>query len=625
MAYGDTILFCLHYTYHHLPRVLSSMPQCLNDPSTRYTGTELSPLGLGISPCTEAVGTVHVGKQPHTFWVVTQSGNRKRWVRMAASPQQRSKKRAVTNQRSRPATKKQRTTRAPSSASSFSRGRASSSQSDAVAMLDTYAAKRLGQGVGIIDDCACVLNQTNLGANHNKFYIMQALRTASGDCYVFTRWGRVGLVGQMACKPARDAGSARRHFEKVFLTKTGNHWATARRSFVPQPKKYDLVHTVGPSMTRRRTSSVRPHVPTRMDKETFDLVRWILDADMFKHAMQSYQVDLKKCPLGAISKKQVSKGFAILEDIDGLVRHIAGAPTHAQRQQLEALSSRFYTVIPHACGMRAPPVIVNETLLNNKFDLVTMLGDIHIAQTLQTTGGSTSLHPVDRQYAQLGATLSPVARTSKLHATIQQYFNATKRGGSNTPSRMSQNTKTGTQLLQLWEVKRHGEAQRFHHLFGSVGNRRLLWHGTNVAVAAAILKTGLRIMPTATTGSRVGRGIYLASEAAKSEMYCRTARVGKQRHGLLFLCEAPLGRAHYIHRDDWTLTKAPQGFDSVIAQGRQEPNARMDTTLDLDGHDVTVAQAGPVPTRVSSHFDQSEYLVYREAQCCIRFVARCQF
>lgn len=52
-------------------------------------------------------------------------------------------------------------------------------------------------------------------------------------------------------------------------------------------------------------------------------------------------------------------------------------------------------------------------------------------------------------------------------------------------------------------------------------NRRLLWHGTNVAVVAAILKSGLRIMPH--SGGRVGRGIYFASENSKSAaygMYC---------------------------------------------------------------------------------------------------------
>ena len=48
-------------------------------------------------------------------------------------------------------------------------------------------------------------------------------------------------------------------------------------------------------------------------------------------------------------------------------------------------------------------------------------------------------------------------------------------------------------------------------------NRRLLWHGTNIAVVAAILKGGLRIMPH--SGGRVGRGIYFASENCKSAGY----------------------------------------------------------------------------------------------------------
>lgn len=48
-------------------------------------------------------------------------------------------------------------------------------------------------------------------------------------------------------------------------------------------------------------------------------------------------------------------------------------------------------------------------------------------------------------------------------------------------------------------------------------NRRLLWHGTNVAVIAAILKSGLRIMPH--SGGRVGKGLYFASENSKSAGY----------------------------------------------------------------------------------------------------------
>ena len=63
------------------------------------------------------------------------------------------------------------------------------------------------------------------------------------------------------------------------------------------------------------------------------------------------------------------------------------------------------------------------------------------------------------------------------------------------------------ELQTLWKVQRHGEEKRFATHSG-ITNRRLLWHGTNVAVVAAILKSGLRIMPH--SGGRVGKGIYLA-------------------------------------------------------------------------------------------------------------------
>ena len=60
------------------------------------------------------------------------------------------------------------------------------------------------------------------------------------------------------------------------------------------------------------------------------------------------------------------------------------------------------------------------------------------------------------------------------------------------------------------------KADRFSE-HGDLENRKLLWHGTNVAVVAAILKSGLRIMPH--SGGRVGRGIYFASENSKSASY----------------------------------------------------------------------------------------------------------
>jgi len=56
-------------------------------------------------------------------------------------------------------------------------------------------------------------------------------------------------------------------------------------------------------------------------------------------------------------------------------------------------------------------------------------------------------------------------------------------------------------------------------------HRRLLWHGTTVAVVAAILKSGLRITPQA--GGRLGKGIYFTSENSKSACYSDGPATGR--------------------------------------------------------------------------------------------------
>ena len=64
-------------------------------------------------------------------------------------------------------------------------------------------------------------------------------------------------------------------------------------------------------------------------------------------------------------------------------------------------------------------------------------------------------------------------------------------------------------ILDVFEVDRKGEGARFK-AHSKIKHRKLLWHGTSVAVVVAILKSGLRIMPNA--GGRVGKGLYFASE-----------------------------------------------------------------------------------------------------------------
>jgi poly [ADP-ribose] polymerase len=63
------------------------------------------------------------------------------------------------------------------------------------------------------------------------------------------------------------------------------------------------------------------------------------------------QIDLKKMPLGKLSKKQIQDAYKILTELTKLIDQ-KGTPT----QFLDA-SNRFYTLIPHDFGMRKPPML----------------------------------------------------------------------------------------------------------------------------------------------------------------------------------------------------------------------------------------------------------------------------
>lgn len=42
----------------------------------------------------------------------------------------------------------------------------------------------------VLEDYDCMLNQTNIGHNNNKYYVIQVLQTGS-VFYAWNRWGRV--------------------------------------------------------------------------------------------------------------------------------------------------------------------------------------------------------------------------------------------------------------------------------------------------------------------------------------------------------------------------------------------------------------------------------------------------
>ncbi|GLD64430.1 poly [ADP-ribose] [Lates japonicus] len=460
------------------------------------------------------------------------------------------------------------------------------------------------------EDYDCMLNQTNIGHNNNKFYVIQVIK-ANKKYYSWNRWGRVGEVGQSKLNPCNKVEDAIKDFEKKFKDKTKNNWSN-RMNFVSHAGKYTLIEVDGEQDAEIKVDSVdgktvkvpKNVLPCTLDKATQHLIKLIFSNDMFKEAMECMNLDIKKMPLGKLSKLQIAKGFEVLEEIEAAMNQKKG------RARLEELSSKFFTTIPHNFGRNRPPTIDNTEIVEKKKEMLMVLADIELAQTLKSETEKaqeemieTVPHPLDQDYNSLNCQLTLMDKDTETFKIIEKYLTATK------------DEYQKPRILNVWEIDRGTEGERFRENDG-LENRRLLWHGTNIAVVAAILKSGLRIMPH--SGGRVGCGIYFASENSKSACYVRTSK----NTGVMFLNEVALGKEYTITKDDCSLRKAPAGYDSVVARGTVEPDPSKDIFITLEGKKVSVPQGKPIPQPqyAESNFSNSEYLIYKESQCRIRYL-----
>ena len=466
------------------------------------------------------------------------------------------------------------------------------------ATVDSAASITL-QGGSVYGEFDAMLNQTNLSANNNKFYKIQLVEASDG-VYMFTKWGRVGEAGAIQEAGPFESDVAEKEFCKKFKNKTSNIWED-RENFETMTGKYALVE-----MKKYAVASVASPginiLPSKLNSKTKGFVDLIFDEDMFKTAMSAMNLDPVKLPLGAVSKAQIKRGFDALESLEEEIND------KANPRNLMELTSDFYTIIPHSFGRSQGPVLNSTDMVKEKYDMLNTLTDIEAAQGMRNmhkAGASeeTHDHPSDVNYKQLAANLILVEEDDEYRPIIERYLNDTKGVGYT----------SNMQLRDIWRVSRHEESKRFAS-HAEISNRKLLWHGTNVAVVAAILKNGLRIMPH--SRGRVGSGIYLADQHEKSAWYVSPA----QNTIIMFLVEAALGKQFEINQDDSSLMSAPQGYDSVLAKGSKAPH--LEAELTIDGKSVKVPHGKPkaVKTAKGSSFSHNEFLIYKESQHRIRYV-----
>jgi hypothetical protein len=95
------------------------------------------------------------------------------------------------------------------------------------------------------------------------------------------------------------------------------------------------------------------------------------------------------------------------------------------RSDLKALSSEFYSLIPHDFGRSLPPVIATMADLKLKLELLEVLSNLEISQMLQKQEAEKpkgpSVHPLDKHYSMLNTNMETLNKREKEYKIIEKY------------------------------------------------------------------------------------------------------------------------------------------------------------------------------------------------------------
>jgi predicted DNA-binding WGR domain protein len=173
----------------------------------------------------------------------------------------------------------------------------------------------------VYEDYSAILNQTNIGKNNNKFYIVQLLH-GYDKYHVWTRWGRVGEPGKTNMDSFDSLNLCIAGYEKKFKEKTGNKWIN-KDSFEPKTGKYVLVEIEEKEGGGDDTA-----------------------------------------PMGKLTESQIEKGQAILKQLGKAINDNEKIIIY------EDLSSIFFTLIPTVTGRKRPAAITTQKMLEEKEELL---------------------------------------------------------------------------------------------------------------------------------------------------------------------------------------------------------------------------------------------------------------
>ncbi|KAG6903003.1 hypothetical protein C0995_008576 [Termitomyces sp. Mi166 len=470
-----------------------------------------------------------------------------------------------------------------------------------------------------------MLNQTDVSGseNKNKFYVLQLLHSNQNNtqCFLYTRWGRVGENGQNQIKGPWGPQVAIGEFKKQFKSKTAVNWED-RVGMVPKKGKYTWIERDYSDDDDSKDDKAEDKEPvvipdSKLEPEIQDLCKLIFSTSLIDAHLSSMNYDAKKLPLGKLAKSTILSGFAALKTLAEVIEKPNGDVAnqyggfHAACAQL---SGAYYSIIPHDFGRQRPTVINAQELLQRELNLVDALGDMEIASKLISTNlhadvNGAPINPIDANFCSLGLTsMKPVKSDSQEFRTLESYVRDTH-GATHRHFQAS--------ILNAYRVERATETEAWNkRKFGDFngGERLLLWHGSRTTNFAGILKQGLRIAPpeAPVTGYMFGKGVYFADMMSKSANYCY-AHLSNDT-GLLLLCEVAVKPFHELTHASYYADQECKSKNKMATKGigRTQPVGWKDAGVALENEELIGCQMPAGPGKDVS--PPNAYLQYNEGK-----------
>ncbi|BFZ12172.1 hypothetical protein BsWGS_15210 [Bradybaena similaris] len=451
-----------------------------------------------------------------------------------------------------------------------------------------------------------VLGLVDIARGTNSFYKLQALESDTNmSWWIFRSWGRVGTtIGGNKLEKCGSYDTAVLGFKDLFRDKTGNSWES-RKTFQKMPNKfYPLEIDYGPGDDEIKKLDLATS-KSKLARSVQDLICMIFDVDMMKKALMEFEIDMKKMPLGKLSKRQIQSAYSVLTELQLLI------DTKGSQSKVVDATNRFYTAVPHDFGLKKPPLLDTAEIIKQKIDMLDNLLEIEVAYSL-LKGDDGDEDPITAHYKKLKCQLEPLDHKSEEFERLKTYTKNTHAATHNLYD---------LEVLDILKVNREGEAKMFRP-FKDLHNRMLLWHGSRTTNFAGILSQGLRIAPpeAPVTGYMFGKGVYFADMVSKSANYCRTTKTDNT--GVLLLCDVALGDMYELTHAEH-VSKLPKGKHSTKGIGKVCPDPAQ-AYVTSDG--VTIPLGPGVDSGVTdTSLQYNEFIVYDTAQVNIKYLLKMKF